>query len=432
MITLLFSVFFVLLVAGIPIAFTIGLSSLGVILVEGRLPGIIVISKMFAGMDSFPLMAIPFFILTGTLANASGLTERIITLANAVVGHRVRAGLAQVNIVASMIFAGISGSVVADSSAMGSILIPGMTKAGFDKDYSVAVTATSSTIGALIPPSVVMVIYGFQAEQSIGRLFLGGAIPGFLVGFALMVVAHVVAVRRGYRFTTEATGKTYWQELWEALRYSGLALVVPVIIVGGIVGGICTPTEAGVLASACVLLIGGPVYRTLRWRNIEEAFVEAAVTTGVVMLILGVSAIFANILTRAHFQTQVLGFLQMLAGGNAMVQLFVVMAFLLFLGLLVDVTPILIMFGASLAALCLQMGFDPIHFGVVVVMATLIGACTPPVGMLLILNCGIAGIRLSESFRILWPFVLALIFVCILVAIFPELTLFLPRLMFGS
>ncbi len=431
-IALLFSLFFILLVAGIPIAFTIGLSSLGVVLMEGRLPGIIVISKMFAGMDSFPLMAIPFFILTGTLANAGGLTERIFRLANALVGHRIRAGLAHVNIVASMIFAGISGSVVADSSAMGSMLIPGMTKAGFDKDYSVAVTATSSTIGALIPPSVVMVIYGFQAEQSIGQLFLGGAIPGFLVGLSLMVVAHLVAVRRGYKLTTEATSKTYMQELWDALRHAGLALVIPVIIIGGIVGGVCTPTEAGVLAAASVFLISGLAYRTLTWRQVEEAFVDAAVMTAVVMLILGVSAIFANIMTRAHFQTQALNFLETLAGGNTTGQLFVIMAFLFFLGLLVDVTPILIMFGASLGALCLQIGYDPIHFGVVIVMTTLMGACTPPVGMLLILDCGIAGIRLSESFKVLLPFVGALYLVCILVALFPALSLFLPRLLFGT
>ena len=423
--------FFTFMFMGIPIAFTIGASALGVIVTEGRLPVVIVISKIFAGMDSFPLMAIPFFVLTGTLANVSGLTERIIALANAVVGHRIRAGLAHVNIVASMIFGGISGSVVADSSALGSILIPGMTKAGFHKDYSVAVTATSSTIGALIPPSIVMVIYGFQAEQSIGRLFLGGAVPGFLVGLSLMVVAHVVAVRRGYRFVTESTGKSYLREIWEALRHGYLALVIPLIVIGGIVGGFVTPTEAGVVAAACVFLIGGVVYRTLNWRLIEDAFVEAAVTTTIVMLILGVSAIFANILTRAHFQTDTLHFLGMLAT-DRMIQLFIIMAFLFFLGFFVDVTPIIIMFGASLAALGNHLGFDSIHFGVVVVMTTLIGAVTPPVGVLLILNCGIAGIRLSESFKVLWPFVGALLFVCFLSAIFPEVVLFLPRLLFGG
>lgn len=416
---------------GVPIAFAIGISSLGVIVMEGRLPVTIVVSKMFAGMDSFPLMAIPFFVLTGTLANASGLTERIIALANAVVGHRIRAGLAHVNIVASMIFGGISGSVVADSSAMGSILIPGMTKVGFHKDYSVAVTATSSTIGALIPPSIVMIIYGFQAQQSIGRLFLGGAIPGILVGLALMMVAHIVAARRGYRFTTEKTGKTYPQELWEAFRYSGLALVIPVIIIGGIVGGVFTPTEAGVVAAASVFLIGGVVYRSLTWSLIEDAFVDAAVTTTVVMLILGVSAIFANILTRAHFQTEMLQLLGAL-GADRMVQLFIVMGFLFFLGFFIDVTPIIIMFGASLAALGIHLGFDPIHFGVVIVMTTLIGAVTPPVGVLLILNCGIAGLRLSESFKVLWPFVGALLFVCVLSAFVPETVLFLPRLLFGG
>jgi C4-dicarboxylate transporter DctM subunit len=427
---LLFAIFLLLMAVGVPIVFAIGLSSVAGLLLETRIPLTILVSKIFAGMDSFPLMAIPFFILTGHLANACGLTERIILLADVLVGRRLRAGLAHVNIVASMIFSGISGSVVADSSAMGSVLIPGMTRAGYDKDYSVAVTATSSTIGALIPPSIIMVVYGFLAQQSIGRLFLGGAIPGLLVGLALMVTAHLVAVRRGYSALDRGSDGTAAPGFVQAFRQASLALLIPVIIIGGIVGGVFTPTEAGVVAAVTVLVIGLFVYRSLRWSDLEEVFVEAALTTCVVMMILGASAIFANLLARARFQSQILDWLAAVTT-DPTGQLLLIMGFLFVFGFFVDVMAVLIMFAGALASVGAQLGFDAIHFGVVIVMITLIGATTPPVGTLLILCCGIARIKLGDAMPIIWPFVAALVAVNLLVAFVPELALFLPRLVFG-
>jgi C4-dicarboxylate transporter DctM subunit len=426
----LFSIFAIFLILGVPVAFGIGLSSLAVIFFKGDVPISLVISKIFAGMDSFPLMAIPFFILTGELSNQSGMTQRIIQLADVLVGHRLRAGLAHVNIVASMIFAGVSGSVVADSAAMGSILIPAMVKSGYHKDYSVVVTATSSTIGALIPPSILMVLYGFLARVSIGKLFLGGAIPGLLVGVALMVVAHVIAVRRGYQIRPAVTGEDGFKSIMTAIQKSFLALLIPFIIIGGIVGGVFTATEAGVIAVVYVLIIGFVIYRSLNWKKLEEAFINAAVTTTIVMLILGVTAIFGNLLARARFQSLLIDILTQISSDPQM-QLLTIMGFLFVLGFFVDVTAVLIMFAPALAIVGAKLGFDPIHFGVVIVMITLIGATTPPVGTLLFLGCGIAGIPLSRVFKIIWPFVIALLAINLTIVFFPKIVLFLPNLLFN-
>lgn len=412
-----------------PIAFAIGLASLAIILLDGRMPLTLVPSRMFAGMDSFPLMAIPFFILTGELCNASGLTERIIRLANVLVGRHVRAGLAKVNIVASMLFAGVSGSVTADSSAMGSLLIPAMTRSGYGRDYSVAVTATSSTVGALIPPSILMVLYGFLAQVSIGRLFLGGFVPGLMVGGALLLVAHLVAVRRGYDFRdTLEPGAV--PGLGEAFKDAWLALVIPLVIMGGIVGGIFTPTEAGVIAVALALVAGVVVYRTLNGRALHGAFLDAAITTTIVMFILATSSVFANLLARARFQSLLVDGLAALSP-DPTIQLLAIMTFLFVLGFVIDVTALLIMFAAPLAIIGITLGFDPVHFGVVIVLISLIGAVTPPVGTLLLLSCGIAGIPLSHVLKVIWPFIAALVAVNLVLVFVPELVLFVPRLFFG-
>jgi C4-dicarboxylate transporter DctM subunit len=319
---------------------------------------------------------------------------------------------------------------VADSAAMGSILIPAMSKSGYHKDYSVAVTATSSTIGALIPPSILMVLYGFLARVSIGKLFLGGALPGLLVGLSLMLVAHIIAVRRGYKVDPAKNGEDNLRNIMQAFKDSFMALLIPFIIIGGIVGGVFTATEAGVIAVVYVLFIGLIVYRTINFKSLEKAFINAAVTTTIVMLILGVTAIFGNLLARARFQSLLIDALTHISV-DANVQLLSIMGFLFVLGFFVDVTAVLIMFTPSLALVGQQLGFDPIHFGVVIVMITLIGATTPPVGTLLFLGCGIAGIPLTSVFKIIWPFTLALVTINIVIAFVPQLVLFLPNLLFG-
>lgn len=433
-ITILFVLFFGLLALGMPIAFAIGLSSLIIILTDPTMIPYIVTSKFFAGIDSFTLLAIPFFIFAGEITTASGLTARIIKFADVLVGRFFRVGLAYVNVLSSMLFAGVSGSITADSAAMGSLLIPSMKKAGYDADYAVAITATSGTIGALIPPSILMVVYGSLTNLSVGQLFLGGIVPGFIFAATLMTVAYLLGRARGYDFrVSDVDGPSdipYWKELLLSFRGASIALVIPLIIVGGIVGGFATPTEAGVLAVACALFAGIFFYRTLNWAKIYEAAYRSALLTTVVMAIIAFSTLFSDILTRNDFQDWLLGN-SSLVSENRYVQLSLILVLLFVIGLVLDVTAILIMFAAPLAAIGVTLGFDPIHYGVIIVMVSLLGACTPPVGTLLLIGCSIAQIPLSRAICTISWFVGAQLLVCLFLMFVPQAITWVPSLVFG-
>jgi tripartite ATP-independent transporter DctM subunit len=382
---------------------------------------------MFGGIDSFPLMAIPFFVLTGTLAGACSLTEKIVDFAAFLVG-RMRAGLAHCNIVAAMLFGGITGSAVAESAALGSMLIPGMKAKRYPASYAAGVTATASVIGSIIPPSTLMIIYGYLTGVSTGKLFLGGAIPGVLVGAALMVTAHIQAVRLGIGVDNDAKPRTLASFL-QVVRDSGPAFLIPLVILGGIVGGLFTPTEAGVVAVVVVLLLGTFVYGGFTRQKLREAFLSAGYTTAMVMLILGASTVFANLMTRARFQSTLLELLGAVSGVPE-VQMLLIILSLLFLGLFIDATAVLIMFAAPLAAVCAAIGYDPIHAGIVIVIACLIGGVTPPVGTLMFIAAGIARIGITEASKGILPFVIALILVNIVVLLVPALSTWLPTVAF--
>ncbi|MCT8971831.1 TRAP transporter large permease [Microbaculum marinisediminis] len=433
-IALLFICFFALLAVGMPIAFAVGVASLIIIAFDPTMIAYVVTSKFFSGIDSFTLLAIPFFIFAGELCTESGLTARIVRFANVLVGRFFRVGLAYVNIISSMIFAGVSGSITADSAAMGSLLIPSMKKEGYDSDYAVAVTATSGTIGALIPPSILMVLYGSLTSLSVGQLFLGGIIPGFLFGIVLILVAYVLGRVRGYDFrlshVVEDSGEPYWKELLVAFRDSSIALIIPLIIVGGIVGGFATPTEAGVLAVACAMIAGVFFYRTLDWSKIYEASFRTAILTAVVMAIIAFSTLFSDILTRNDFQNWLLGAIGMVSE-NRYVHLSLILIMMFVLGFVLDVTAMLIMFAAPLAIIGATLGFDPIHFGVIIVMVSLLGACTPPVGTLLLIGCSIAGIPLTRVVKTVGWFVGAQLLVCIFLMFVPEAVTWIPSLIFN-
>ncbi|HAW45928.1 MAG TPA: hypothetical protein DCX34_01605 [Roseovarius sp.] len=433
-ITLLFACFFGLLAFGMPIAFAVGVSSLIIIAIDPTMIAYIVTSKFFSGIDSFTLLAIPFFIFAGELCTTSGLTARIVRFANVLVGRFFKVGLAYVNILSSMLFAGVSGSITADSAAMGSLLIPSMKKEGYDADYAVAVTATSGTIGALIPPSILMVLYGSLTNLSVGQLFLGGIVPGFLFAVTLMLVAYLLGRARGYDFRVSdveaISDDPYWKELLISFRDASVALIIPVIIVGGIVGGFATPTEAGVLAVACAAIAGVFFYRTLDWNAIYEASFRTAILTSVVMAIIAFSTLFSDILTRNDFQNWLLGNIE-LVSDNRFVHLTLILLLLFVLGFVLDVTAMLIMFAAPLSAIGLALGFDPIHYGVIIVMVSLLGACTPPVGTLLLIGCSIAGIPLTRVVGTVTWFVGAQLLVCIFLMLVPEAITFLPNLVFG-
>lgn len=428
MVGILFSSFLVLLVLGIPIAFAIGLGALVPIVLQGNIPLSLVVSRMFGGIDSFPLMAIPFFVLTGTLAGACQLTDRIAALATFMVG-RMRAGLAHVNIVASMLFGGVTGSAVADAAATGSMMIPAMRSQGYPAAYSAAVTAASSVIGSIIPPSTMMIIYGFLTGVSTGRMFVGAIIPGIMVGLALMIVAHIQAVRLGIGYDANAKPRTF-SGLVVVLKDSGPAMIIPVIIIGGIVGGFFTPTEAGVVAVVTILLLGAFYYRSFTWVRLRQAFLTAGYTTSMVMMILAASTVFANLLTRARFQATLIETLSTISSVPE-IQMLLVILILLFLTLFIDATAVLIMFAAPLAAVFAALGYDPIHSGMVVVVTCLIGGVTPPVGTLLFIAAGIARISVASASRAILPFVLALIVVTLIILFIPPLVTWLPSIAFG-
>lgn len=422
MIILLFVLLASLIFISYPIAFAIGIASI-IVMQLLDLPMSMAITQTFGGIDSFSLMAIPFFILAGQIMGKARIVEQIVDFANSLVG-RLRGGLGHVNILASMIFSGVSGSGVADASAIGSLLIPSMVKQGYAKDFSVAVTASSATIGPIIPPSIPLILYGILTRQSIGRLFLGGVIPGLLIGFGLMGMNYLVCVKRNYIFRQE---KTSVKGIIVSFFRSSGALIMPVIIVGGITSGIFTATEAGVIAVVYGFFFGMLVTRALKFHHIPKVLVDSATTAAIVMYIIAMATIFSNILSRLRFQHIVVTNLLNFTGDPTLAVLLII-GFLLFLGLFIDPTAVIVMFAPTLAGAGAKLGYDPIHFGVLMIVVMLIGAVTPPVGSMLFISCGIARISIEESFIVLIPFIVVLIFVALVVLFIPQTALWLPRI----
>jgi len=427
MLILLFALLALLIFIGCPIAFAIGIASLIVMQILGLSMNLAII-KIFGGIDSFTLMAIPFFILAGQIMEKAKIIEKIIVFANSIVG-RLRGGLGHANIIASMVFSGISGSGVADTSAIGSLLIPSMVKQGYDSDFSVAVTCTSSTIGPIIPPSIPLVMYGILTRQSIGSLFLGGVIPGLLVGFGLMAMNHLMCLKRGYEFRQEK--RVTVKGVFKAAYGSFGALIMPSIILGGIVFGIFTATEAGAVAVVYGFLFGTIVTRTLKLKDIPEILIKSAKISAMVMYIVVMSILFSHILSRLYFQQIIIAEILKISDVPIII-VFTIMVFLIFLGCFVDPTAMIILFAPTLAQLGEQLGYNPIHFGLFIVIVMLIGAVTPPVGSMLFVACSIAKISIQESVGALPPFILILVLVSLLVLFIPNIVLLLPNFFYGN
>jgi C4-dicarboxylate transporter DctM subunit len=423
---ILFLGFGVLLIFGIPVAFAIGLASIITAVLTG-LPFPVIITKMFGAVDSFAILAVPFFVLAGLIMNQSGVTQRIINFSNSLVGH-LRGGLSHVNIFSSMLFAGISGSCIADSAAIGSTLIPRMIEKKYPADFSVAVTASSSTIGPIIPPSLTMVLYSYLTGVSIGAMFLGGAIPGILIGLSLMVFSYLYCKWKDY-------GKPHRRVKFSKMFHSFLkatwALVMPVIIVGGIVFGIFTATEAGSVAVIYGVIVGFFISRRLTFRSLWKTVAKSAITTGGILFLIATANLFGHLLSRAQFHASMLTFLSLISS-DPIVMLLLMMSSILVMGLFIDVGAMVVMFASTFADLANSLGFNPVYFGVIFCMTALIGAVTPPVGVLLFIDCTIAKIPLSSVFKIIWPFVFILFGVTILVLFVPSLVLFLPSLFYRS
>ncbi len=426
MLTTIAIILIALFAIGVPISISMGLAGFSTILLRGDIPIEVTAQRLVTGVDSFPLLAVPFFILAGSLMNTGGVTERLVRLANTLVGH-LTGGLGHVAVVTNMIMAGMSGSAVADAAGTGSVLIPAMTRSGFAPSFSAAVTASASTIGPIIPPSIPFVIYGVMASVSIGRLFLGGAIPGVLMGLYLMAVVYVISKKRGYAKGEKAACGTVVTAFKEGLP----ALMLPVIILWGIVGGVVTPTEAAVLAVLYALLLGTVVYRELTFSSLARVFGEAALTTGAIMFIVAGASLLAWILTREQAGPTLVKAVTSITTDPRLV-LLIINIILLILGCFLETLSIMIILVPVLMPLVKTLGIDPVHFGVVFTLNLMIGLITPPVGMSMFISCSIAKIKVADFAREIPIFVGALVAVLLIITYIPDFVLFLPNLIMGK
>lgn len=424
MITVAFLVmFFGLLILGLPVAYTMLVSSALYILMAG-LPEVQLTLRASGGIESFSLLAIPMFLLAGNLMNGLGVTERIFNFAGVLVRH-ITGGLGHVNVLASIIFAGMSGSSVADAGGLGAVEIKAMEKAGYSRKFSSAITAASATMGPIIPPSITLVVYGFLAEESVGRLFLGGALPGLLVGFALMVMVYILVKtgREDARKLPRATLSELNTAFWRALP----ALMAPVILLGGILAGIFTPTEASVVVVLYILLIGS-VALGFNVQSIWEAILGTVRTSASTLFIIAVSAVFGWIISIQRLPVELVSLMEGLFVSKA-AAIAVIIAILLIVGMFMEVLAALVLLVPTLLAIATTFEIDTVHLGVTVVVTMMIGTITPPVGLVLYTVMSVAGIKMGELTRALLPFYLTLVIVALLVAFVPQITMFLPDLL---
>lgn len=414
--------FFAFLMIGVPIAFSLGSASVVYLLLKDISVGLIA-QRMFTGLDVFPFMAIPFFVLAGELMNSAGITRRLVNLSTVFVG-RLKGGLGQVNIVTSMFFAGITGSAVADTSAIGSMLIPAMVDEGFDADFSAAVTCSSSVIGPIIPPSIPFVIYSLVSSTSVAALFLAGLFPGILLGLSLMVVNWIISTRRNY---PRALRWPTFREMGVALAHGIVPMLMPLIILGGILSGVFTATEASAIAVVYGLLVGLLLYRNLKWKDIKSAFLVTAKTSGVVFLVIACS----NVFNWALVVEEVPQRLSLLAGElftNRIALLLAINVILLFIGTFMEGTAAIIITVPILLSVTAPFGISPIMLGAIVVLNLMIGLITPPVGLCLYVACGISKLSLEKVTKAVLPFLAAEIVTLLLVTYVEPLSMFLPRL----
>jgi tripartite ATP-independent transporter DctM subunit len=420
----LFGTLVVLLVIGFPVALALIGASLAFILLESQLPIVVVLHRTIGGIDSFTLLAVPFFILAGNLMNHAGITDRIFDFAKALVGW-MRGGLGHVNVGASVLFAGMSGAAVADAGGLGTIEVKAMREAGYDDDFAIGLTAASSTIGPLIPPSLPLVVYGVSSSASIGQLFAAGLIPGLLMAASLMIMVTWYAYARGYgRDTT-----FLWGVLGTTFRRAFLSLLTPVILVGGILGGVFTPTEAAVVASAYALFLGLVVYRTLNLRKLWDISVDTIETTAVVLLIVGAASIFSWILT-ANGIPRALASAILAQTENLFVILLLINLLLLAVGIVMEPVAAITILTPVLLPIAIALGIDPVHFGIIMVLNLMIGLLTPPVGMVLYVLARVTDTSFETVMRATLPFLVPLVAVLILVTYVPAASMWLPNLLY--
>ncbi len=417
---ILFFSFMGLLLLGVPVASSMMLSSILSIFLSG-LPINVMAERMLGAVNSFTLLAVPFFIFAGVIMNRAGLTGRLVGVAQFFVGH-FHGGTAQVNVVASMFFSGISGSASADAAALGSMIIPTMKKEGYDAGFAAGITAASATIGPIIPPSIVMVIYGALTNLSIGALFIAGVIPGLLIGLALMGAVAVISRQKNY----PRLERIPWNKGVSIITPALPALLAPVIILGGIFSGAATATEAGVIACVYGLICGLFIYRELKVRDLLPLLIETAEVTAVPVFILASAAIFGFVLTINGFGFIVGGFLQGITT-SPIILLLIVVALLLVVGLFIEGTAALLIFVPVFMPLVKLYNLDELQFALIVIVTILIGTVTPPVGLQLYIASSIAKVSIDKV--VVWPFVFVMVAVVLLMVFVPEVVTYLPYLL---
>ncbi|SNS28177.1 TRAP transporter large permease [Tropicimonas sediminicola] len=418
----LFAVFVTGLIIGVPVAVTLALSSL-IYLVLAGIPLVVMPQKIYAGMDVFVLLSIPGFILAGNLMNRGGITNRIIRFANAIVGW-IRGGLGLTNIAASMLFGGITGTAVADAASIGGVMIPGMKKAGYPADFSAAVTAASSTVGPIIPPSVPMIIVGALSGISVGKMFMAGAIPGILMGLAMMVTCYIISVRKNFpRQKWEGfgeVGRSFASAFW-ALAMTGL-------IIYGLLSGLATPTETAIVASAYAFVVGAFVYRELPIREVPKVVVDSAISSAAILSLVGFANVFGWILVSERIPQAIADGVLSLTDNRILVIL-IINILLLFVGMFMETIAALIILFVPLLSLAQAVGIEPLHFATFAVLNLMIGLTTPPVGVCLFVCAGIANLQLTPVVRAIAPFLLTNILVLLAVSYWSPLATWLPSIL---
>jgi tripartite ATP-independent transporter DctM subunit len=412
---------FIFMFANVPIAVALGLAALLYVVAVG-LPIELVVQRMVYGMDNFILIAIPFFMLAGQLMNTGGITNRLFRFANALVGH-LTGGLAQVNIIGSLIFAGMSGSAQADVAGPGAIEMKAMVDRGYDKEFSIGITAASSMIGPIIPPSIGFVIYGAIAGVSVGALFVGGVLPGFFIALTLMVMVHVMCRKRNYPKNPRAS----FGEVLIAFREALLPLFTPVFIAGGIILGIVTPTEGAVVAVIYSFILGVFFYREIKWKDLPDILLRTAVVTSMVMFIVSTASLSGWLLSHEQVPAKLTVWLASLFSSKIAI-LLAINGLILVLGCVMESVAILVMTIPVLMPICAKFGIDTVHFGVVLLVNIGVGMLTPPLGMILFILQGITGLPLGRVIRGVLPFLIPMMLSLIILTLWDQIVLFLPNL----
>jgi C4-dicarboxylate transporter, DctM subunit len=414
--------FLIGLISGVPISIALAIGAI-FFLLQSPLPLQVLTVQMFQSTSSFPLMAIPFFILAGDLMSRTGVTLRLMSFAKIIVG-RIRGGLSQVMVGTGTIFAGLSGSAVADTAAMAKVLGPDMVKEGYDKDYVASLSACCGVLGPVIPPSTMMIIYGATMNVSIGALFVGGILPGLLLAALIMIMAYIIAVRNNH---PKATASFSFSILFKGFKDAALALLMPLIIIFGIRGGIFTPTEGGAIAVFYSLILGFLVFRSLSIKDLKDSIISSGITSSIIMLIVASSNPFGWILSIEKIPQAMA---QLVTGitTDPFLILIVINLFLLFVGMFMETAAIIMLLGPILAPIAVSVGIDPIHFGVLMVVNLTIGMATPPVGVNLFVAAPIMGTTLERISWSIIPFLGAMLFALALITYIPEIVIWLPNL----